>query len=81
MPNADPELAWAVRQAMTKRRSTCDQSGTHIIADDLTHVCSHIKNTGEIDVLIKDNVFYKRCNLPFCPHKDEVHAQATAIHK
>jgi hypothetical protein len=79
MIGTNSNLAQAVDQAVLERRNLCDKTGTHIVADDLTHACSHSENTGEIDVLVKDNVFYKRCNLPFCPLKSEINNHVAAI--
>jgi len=79
MLKTDPNYSWAMWQALSKRRNLCDKGGVHIINHDLTHACAHKENTSKTDILIKDNVFYKRCNLPLCPLKNEVYDQVAAI--
>jgi len=70
----------AVWQAWNEQRDgVCDQNGIHILDEDCKHGCSHSENTGNIFVLHRGTVKFRRCNIFFCPHAVKVNKRANEI--
>jgi len=71
---------WAVWQAWNEQRNDiCDPNGVHILDEDCKHGCSDPKNVGNVSVLRRGPVSFKRCNIFFCPHGIKVNRRAKAI--